>query len=173
MNENVAVVAEKEKEAKPEIQKFFAVTTDTSVYKVTALGPFQASCVKKAENKESQIPLGADLCQGGMVAICDCLFGYIPDAHGACSSLTSFERRIECVNTSWWKGNSSPIVALFTAEEEALACIFYKNLLPCDPRFLESTKKVLEEIGDDHPSFYICYFPELRLSIFDAPAASS
>ncbi|MFA5173097.1 MAG: hypothetical protein WC435_01685 [Candidatus Paceibacterota bacterium] len=172
--ENAVATAEKElKEGKPEIQKFFAVTVVTSIFEVTALGPFRASCIKHAQMEEGQIPLGTDLCRGGMIAICDCLLGYIPDAHGPISSSTSFERKIELVNTLWWKGNSSNIAALFTAEEEALACILYNDLQPCDPRFLESTKRVLDEIGDNHPSFYICHSPGLRLSIFDVPAASS
>jgi hypothetical protein len=170
--ENAVKTAEKEP-AKPKIQKFFAVTVSTSIYEVTALGPYRASCVKIAQMKKDQIPLDTDLCRGGMVAICDCLFGYIPEGHGPASSCTSFERRIEHVNTLWWKGNSSQIVALFATKEEAQNCLTSDNLRPCDERFLGSTKKVLNEIGDDHPSFYVCYYRELRLPIFDVPAASS
>ena len=100
------------------IHEFLAVTM-TSVYHVKDGidekgnqygGP---TAQKIALRGESKVPVGGHLKNGTMLAICDQLIMYIPEGGG----ITSFERKIELVNTRYWGGNSSQIVALFLVDE--------------------------------------------------------
>jgi hypothetical protein len=111
--------------------------------------------VKIAIRGESRLPVGHDLAEGGMIAIRQWLQGFIPEKYGFGHPMTGLERHIEQVNTRYWRGNSSYIVALFRTDEEARVCFGCDDLHPCDPRWAESTRQVLEDIGDEHPSFYI------------------
>lgn len=146
----------------PQLQTFFAVT-HTSLYRIDASGDYSAKVVKIAMRKGSEIPVGEDIAEGGMVAICANLITYIPEKYGTGSPLTGYERAVECVNTRFWKVQTSSIVALFLDESAARACLKAKKRNACDSRWLGSTKQVLEEIGDDHPSFYISHDMGLQL----------
>lgn len=147
------------------LRVFYAVTL-TSVYKVkyrrNSTDPSPVA-TKIALKDESSISIGSELENGTMIAITHQLQAYIPEGGG----ITSFQRKIEDVNTYYWGGHSSAIVALFTNKIEALKCLKQKDFKPCDPRWVNETKKVIEKIGDSHPSFYICKFQGLRLAIFD------
>jgi hypothetical protein len=151
------------------INEFYAVTL-TSVYHVRALGNYRASAVKIALKGNSQVQVGHDIAEGGMIAICRDLQGYVPEKYGFSHPMTGFERRLELVNGQWWRGGTSPIVALFKTEEEATACLNSKNLRPRDPRWIDSTRRVMEEIGDAHPSFYVCHYRGMEL--LEAAAAA-
>ncbi|MCG7851023.1 MAG: hypothetical protein MIO92_00720, partial [Methanosarcinaceae archaeon] len=82
---------------------------------------------------------------------------------GLIHQLTKYEIHLEQVNTVYWGWGSSLIVALFKTKTEAMKCFGNTDLKPCDPRWLKSTKLVLEAIGDGHPSFSICHFRDLEL----------
>lgn len=144
------------------LNELYAVTL-TSVYKVSAGDSYTASAVKIALTGKSNFPVGKKLEGGYRIAICSFLLAYVPEKYGFASPLTGFERQIENVNTSYWGDQSSPIVALFEKEDDAMACFNNTNLQPCDVRWVNSTKEVLEKIGDDHPSIYICHYQELEL----------
>ena len=141
------------------LKKFYAVTA-TSVYRVEYdEKKVQAQATKIALNSESGIKLGKVL-SGPMLAVAKWLQFYIPEGGG----LTSYERKIEKVNTNYWFGKTSNIVALFFNEVEARDCLLiYDNLSPCDSRWLDSTKKVIEAIGHEHPVFEVCEFEDLKL----------
>jgi len=91
-----------------------------------------------------------------MIAVACRLIAYLPEGHGFASCLTSVERRIENVNTQWWGGCTSPIVAMFLDRQLAADCAKTDNLHPCDERWQEQTIQTLKEIGEEHPYFYVC-----------------
>ena len=141
------------------LKEFYAVTT-TSVYHVEHNNkPNQAKATKISLIGKSKVAVG-DVFTGPMVAICKFLQFYIPEGGG----ITSFQRRIEMVNTRYWLGGTSDIVGLFTERGEALNCSKqHKDLTPCDERWLDSTKKVINAIGHEHPVFEVCGWGDLRL----------
>ncbi len=142
------------------LKEFYAVTA-TSVYHVEydKSKIIQALATKIALRGKSKVKLGKVL-SGPMLAIAKWLQFYIPEGGG----LTSYERKVERVNTRYWLGNTSFVVALFFNEVEARDCLLvYDNLLPCDPRWLDSTKKVIEAIGREHPVFEVCEYEDMKL----------
>ncbi len=105
------------------IHEFYAVT-QTSIYKVSdQREDGYPEIVKIALKGKSKMPVGHKLSGGPMVAICKFLILYIPEGGG----ITSFERRIENVNTRYWGGNTSFIVALFKDEEGARKCFEFDD----------------------------------------------
>ena len=143
------------------LRKFYAVT-GTSVYFVkdrmskTDAVPMARKIALKSD---SDIGVGQVLRHGTLLAITERLQMYIPEGGG----ITSFQRKIEKVNTRYWGGHSSDIVALFTSKEEAMKCFESDDLVPRDPRWKAETEDVLSKIGDDHPTFYVCKYPGLSL----------
>lgn len=137
----------------------FYATTLTSVYHVRAKDPLYPTAEKIALRGKSEVGVGGKLQKGTMLAVCDQLILYIPEGGG----YTSFERRIEKVNSRYWGENSSPIVGLFLTATEAVDCLASADLQPADTRWLSETKNVLEVIGDDHPCIYVCHHPGLSL----------
>lgn len=148
----------------PEIlEKFYAVTK-TSIYEVYAMDENKHPYALKIELKgKSKVQKGEKINGGTMLAIAKNLQFYIPEAHSMLSSQTGEERRLEQVNTMWWRMSTSKIVALFLAKEDALTCFSQTDFKPCDPRWLEKTKEVIEKIGPDHPTITVCHWPELSL----------
>lgn len=144
------------------IDEFFAVTL-TSIYRVRTAGDFQASAVKIALDGDSIFPLGEDICQGGMVAIGQNLQGYAPRRFRLGHAVSNPERRLELVGPDDWMSYSSYIVTLFLTEAEATECFRSVDRKPLDPRWIGSTKRVIEVIGDEHPSFYVPRRPNLAL----------
>jgi len=111
----------------------------------------------KSEN--SSIAVGKSL-SSKMLSIGQNLIPFIPKGGG----ISLFERRIENVDFNYWKGQTSPVVALFFEKYNAELCFNYSSdLKPCDIRWIEATKNVLHEIGEDHPRFSICHHEEMAL----------
>jgi len=136
------------------LNEFYAVTK-TSVYHVKAHSPWVASATKIALRGESQVAVGQDIAEGGMIAIGKGLQAYIPEKYGMSHPLTGFERNPLNINTRYWGWSSSWIVALFKEKEEAMSCFNDTGQQKCDPRWIDSTKQVIKEIGDGHPSFFV------------------
>lgn len=136
------------------LNEFYAVT-ETSIYHVEAKGLWVASSIKIALGRPSKIPLGTEMCNGGMIAIRKTLLSFIPEPHGPTSPVSGYERNPNLVNTRYWRKSSSLIVALFKRREDAQACFEKMDKVPCDPRWEESTREIIEEIGDEHPSFFL------------------
>lgn len=136
------------------VHRFYAVTL-TSIYRVNdRRNKDDPSPVAKkiALKGESEISVGEELQNGSMIAITTQLQAYIPEGGG----MASFQRKIEMVNTRWWGGHSSDIVALFTTKKKAVDCFAQSDLEACDTRWIEDTKKVVKKIGENHPSFEVC-----------------
>lgn len=145
------------------IHEFFAVTT-TSIYRVKDCSNGRRSeAVKIALRGKSKFPVGHKLQGGTMIAICKSLIAYVPEGGGLMSQCMVEERQIEKVTVCFWGDQSSPIVALFKNEASARACFEKQDLQPCDPRWLEKTREVLAEIGEEHPAFYISRWDNLAL----------
>jgi hypothetical protein len=148
---------------KKKLSKFFAVTS-TSIYEVKSNDGTGNPVAKKIALKgESLIKVGDCLRGGTMIAICEYLVVYFPEKYGFCHPMTGIERRIEMVNTFYWGGRTSLIVALFKTKKEAHSCFQDTKLQPCDQRWVEQTKNVLAAIGNDHPVFEICRFKDMAL----------
>jgi len=141
------------------LDHFFAVTI-TSIYEIFARGRDNRPVVQKiALDGPSVFSIGQELETGTMVAIGKMIINYIPEGGG----LTSFERRVESVNTCYFTSNTSRVVALFLTYDEAKECFRHKDRTPGDKRWLAQTRAVIEAIGPDHPIFYICEQPTFRL----------
>ncbi len=142
------------------LNHFFAVTM-TSIYEIVAKGIRDGlpSVQKIATDGSSNILLGQELQKGTMVMIGKLIVSCIPEGGG----ITSFERRVELVNTKYWVGNTSHVVALFETAEEARECFKYKDRQITDKRWVDKTKGVIDAIGPNHPVFYICEHPDLQL----------
>ena len=142
--------------------KFFAVTT-TSVYSVTdkkddkGYPIVQKIAIKKG--KKSKIPIGGRLKSGRLVGIQANGIVLYDEDHPR----PGRRQKPEEVNTSFWGGGTSAIVALFLKEDEAMACLDSKNLKKCDPRWKVQTKKVLSLIKDDHPVLVFSLFDPIAL----------
>lgn len=137
------------------LEEFFAVT-QTSVYHIKAKGDDgHPSVVKIALHGDSTFPIGHKLRLTDMVSVGSQLIGYIPERHGWTSQLTGVERNISRVSTNYWGDQTSPVVALFEKEADAKECFNEPNLKPCDPRWIEQTRRILDVIGEEHPVFFV------------------
>jgi len=140
------------------IKRFYAVTM-TSVYKVAQEANGMPLVEKIFLKGGSQFGVGHKLRDGTMVSVGRQIITFIPEGGG----MTSFQRKIEMVNTRYWGGQTSYIAALFFTRKEALACIKSKSLKSCDSRWIDQTRSVLATIGDDHPTFSVCHYKEMAL----------
>lgn len=146
------------------LEEFFAVTR-TSVYHVKAESEDGApSATKIALRGNSVVLVGQKLWRSdGMILVGKRLIGYIPEEHGATSPLVGVERDFNRVSSRWWGEGTSSVIALFAKENEAMQCFNESDLEPCDPRWVEQTRQVLNAIGDDHPAFFV---PHDDLALF-------
>jgi hypothetical protein len=146
------------------LKEFFAVT-ETSLYRVVAFGEDgRYPCAEKLALKgDSKVLVGATLKGGSMLAIAKHLQFYFPEAHSILSPQTKYVRELELVNNWWWQGGTSLIIALFLKEKDARDCFAQQELLPCDVRWIDKTKEVLEKIGENHPTISICHWHDLSL----------
>ncbi len=58
---------------------------------------------------------------------------------------------------------TSTIVALFKDRVAALECSALNSIEPCDLRWIDQTREVVNEIGENHPTFEVCRQPNLAL----------
>ena len=133
----------------------------TSVYRVTKRGKHGGpSAMKIAIKRHSQISVGETLEEGSgrLIAIQEGLLAFIPEKYGFTHPMTGIEREPAAVNTRYWEGGSSPIVALFETQKEAAECFETNDLVPADSRWIDSTNRILEMIGNDHPAFVISHW---------------
>ena len=137
--------------------EFFAVTT-TSVYKVTdQIDDKGFPIVEKIALKgESSVPVGARLQNGDLVGISkDRICLYSDEDDNTYPTKRTQRRSAEEVNTRFWGGGTSPIIALFFNEDEALKCLNTPDLEICDVRWRKQTEEVLATIGNNHPVFVL------------------
>lgn len=140
------------------LTEFFAITMN-SVYHVIGQELGKPIVTKIQARVEGKIPVGGMLLNGAMLGICRQLQLYFPEGGGLISQVTFFERRLEMVNTYYWGGHTSDIVALCLTEERAMEITNQPDLRPCDPRWLDDTREVIRLIGENHPVFEVCRWP--------------
>ncbi len=145
-----------------ELKEFFAVTM-TSLYHIQDDVGGYPEVKKIALKEDSRIGLGVTLKNGTMVSVGNQIIVFIPEGHGWMSPMTSFVTELPNVNTQWWGGRTSLVVALFLKKTDAKQCYDSTNFRPCDPRWRESTLETLRAIGKDHSHFSITRYPSLRL----------
>ena len=147
-------VAEDKPQEKTYLMSFYAVTL-TSVYqaRIGTDNPKEEvpALIKIAKKGSGKIDIGMVVSNGTMVAICKHLQMFIPEGSGRLSPSSTIEREVVRVNTHYWGGHTTQIVALFLKEMDALECSCELNLQPCDPRWMKDTIATLKAIGDDHP----------------------
>lgn len=129
------------------ITEFYAVTAyfkeptqkSTSLYKIT-LNSDNSVTVKKIGLKgKSSFKLNSYLKDG--------YFLEITRRSGMIRFSRTGQARAEDVNTKHWGEGTSPIVGLFEDPQEALDCYSSEDLKHWDKRYINSTEKVLLEIG--------------------------
>lgn len=133
-------------------EEFFAVT-ETSVYRVSSLTDSRNTPIveKIALVGESDVPVGGRLKGGNLIGIMKIgIILYIED-----HPRPGRPQRPEDVNTGYWGGHTSPIVALCLRQDDAMICLHSKDIKNCDPGWRRETEEVLEHIGDDHPVFIL------------------
>ena len=150
------------------LQEFFAVTM-TSVYRVGAIKNEhrQPTVEKIALRGGSVIGIGSQLTGGSVVGITKLGILLYQQDYDPFSGRKRLQRPEE-VNTTYWGGMTSSIVALFLDRDEALACFNELAdcicLTNCDPQWQEKTEAVLMAIGNGHPVFIISADPKLAIS---------
>ncbi len=137
------------------LHEFFAVT-QTSVYRVSdERGENNWPIVEKiALKEESKLPVGGRLQDGYLVGVMG----------GRLSGIVLYDQDHprpgsvqppEMVNTAFYGGGTSRLVALFLEKEAAIKCHNSENPQPLDPRWRKQTNEVLSAIGDSHPVFIV------------------
>lgn len=134
------------------IKRFFAVTTTSSIYEVSDIfdengEPGIKKIAQVRGSKTSRVAVGSALHGGKFVGITrSCGVVLYHQVEGS---------RPSEVNSFWWGGWTSPIVALFETEEEAKVCANSGDLQGWDPRWQESTMKVLKAVPPADTHFVI------------------
>ncbi len=133
------------------LHEFYAVTK-TSLYLVTDVkDPDGIPLVaKRLQDGSSRLECGQRLEGGSLVAVTRrglIMFNSHPKAG----------RRIEQINSNYWGGGTTGIVALFLREFEATYCFNNADFprISSDPSWSEYTRAVLDAIGNDHPVFVL------------------
>ena len=157
-------IMKKQKSKQNKLRVFFAVTV-TSVYRVVILGTKKTPYLKKIAYRggESGVKVGGRIENGTMISVGNQLILFVPEGHGPTSPMTSVERDIAKVNTRYWGGRTSKVVALFLNKDDSFSCSGSENLHGNDPRWEYSTIEVLRAIGEDHPYCSITNYPDMRL----------
>jgi len=133
------------------VHEFFAVT-ETSVYVISDKKDESGvpTVEKIALRGKSKIPVWGRLRNGSLVGITkERILLYEGNRRDG-----RWQRPDE-VNTVFWGGGTSQIIALFLKKEEAIACSNSENLEAWDSRWEKKTNETLKSIGDNHPVFVL------------------
>lgn len=129
------------------LHEFFAVTLSGSLYHIS--DEFVDGCpsvVKIARKGESQVDIGKRLSGGKLVCLADRRI-YLNDEPMP---------MVDCYVPG---GHTSPVIALFLREEDAMACFLDKiEKTALDNDWRDYTRATLERIGKNHPVFIISPF---------------
>lgn len=143
------------KESNGVLHEFFAVTLSGSVYRIS--DEVKDGCpnvVKIALRGESHIGVNERLRNGNLVGLIERRIILYFEPHPP----TDFPKHQDPwqINTYFWGGGTSSIVALFLREEDAMACFLDRvGKTALDEKWSNYTQATLERIGKDHPVFVI------------------
>ena len=148
----------------PLLGTFYAVTM-TSIYRavINEKGAPYVEKIAIRAGQNSAVAVGERFSNGTMLSVGPQLILFVPEGHGFMSPMTSVEREIANVNTQWWGGGTSGIVALFLFENDAVVCGRADNLTSGDKRWHQNTVEVLRAIGENHPFCSVTKHPEMEL----------
>lgn len=142
------------------LKEFFAVTL-TSVYRVNERKDLNGFPLveKIAQRGASHVGVGGRLKNGELVAVTR--RGLIVYSDDLPSRGRPGDRpaKPEEVNTMFWGGHTSPLVALFLEEEDARKCLVWGSDRELDPLWWNFTRDTLAAIGDGHPTFILSDHP--------------
>lgn len=132
------------------LKRFFAVTVSGSLYEISdKTNERNWPTVRKVSGPTNpNMQTGTCLRNGKLVGISDlgiCLFDPTPREG----------RNFELMNTSYWGGSTSGIVALFLERSSAEACITSSERTLLSEKYMDCTRSTLQNIGNDHPVFVI------------------
>lgn len=146
------------------LKEFFAVTL-TSVYRARIMGKKGIPSLIKIACRDgrSEIKVGSSISNGTMISVGKQLTLFFPEGSGVISPTSTYQREIASVNTVYWGGSTSQVVALFCSKARAMRCNNAENLQPCDPRWKKDTIATLRAIGKNHPFCSISTFSDLWL----------
>jgi hypothetical protein len=137
------------------LHEFFAVTLSGSLYHIS--DEFVNGCpsvVKIARKGESRVDVGERLRSGQLVGLVGRKIVLYSEDAPLASSLKKQDPGE--VSTYLWGGHTSPVVALFLREEDAMACFLDKTeKTALDNDWRDYTQAALERIGKNHPVFII------------------
>lgn len=137
-----------------DLLEFYGVTLSGSAYRAKIGGDGKVpALIKIAEKKDVQksISIGNQIDNGSMIAIGQFLLLFTPEKYGLAHQLTGVEREAAEVNTFYWGGGTSRVVALFLKEGDALKCLESENLQFSDSRWHQETIETLRAVGTEHP----------------------
>ena len=143
------------------IERFFVITTEerlmpASLYEVRVMKesrPVRVHVEKIDFRGRNKVSIGHKF-EALKVAICERIIGFEPSDSTTAHSESEFMR-----------GYTMKIIALFSNEHDARNCFYDEKHDPYDPRWLGYTKKMISEIGMNHPNLFIEDI--LRLKLFD------
>ncbi|MCK5212140.1 hypothetical protein KAJ89_05550 [Candidatus Parcubacteria bacterium] len=137
--------------------EFFAVTT-TSLYRVSDERDKESSfpIVEKIAikpGKKSGVSVGTRLKNGHLIGVTPKGIILYDEDHPRSGQ----RQKPEMVNTAFWGGHTSPIVALFIDKNEAIACLNAKNTIdPSD--WVRKTDETLKAISNSNSIFVLSSF---------------
>ena len=144
---------------------FFAVTR-TSVYRAVIDGEENVPYLEKIAKRigdASKVPVGNKIDNGTMLSVGKQLWLFVPEGSGFISPTSTIQREIASVNTNYWGGHTSSVVALCLKEKDARICLEKEYFGRQSQRFAKHTITVLRAIGENHPFCSITDDSEMRL----------
>ncbi len=137
------------------LNRFFAVTA-TSLYLVQGHQPNRSTAQKVVMREPSRTPQGSMLGSNhyAMIGIGFSLVAYTPEQYPSAHSMTREQRDYMQVAEEFKGPHSSPIVALFVWEVDAIKCLACESRKSPDSRWLDSTRHVIAEI-EKNDAFYV------------------
>ena len=132
--------------------EFYAVT-ETSLYWVTDTWDEMSGfpIVEKVAIKQgatSSVPVGARLKRGQLIGISNESLALYDEDHPK----PGRRQPPDTVNYTYWGGGTTPLRALLIDKSEALECLNDDSEEKAE-FWKERTKKVVDMIGNDHPTF--------------------
>jgi hypothetical protein len=143
--------------------KQFFVVTGRSLY-LAAMTEAGGPYLEKLAGTGNEVPIGHRFDGGEFLALTGPrgAFPYNED-YSPFRGKPARPQRPEDVNTAYWRGGTSPIVALFLTREQADACYATSDRQSPDPRWVQETRDTLDSITDEHPCFIISQHSTLML----------
>ena len=136
--------------------KFYAATVSGSVYEIEAqpeitLSPVTVRKVFMPDDTETKISVGATLPDRSSDKF------FITKGWGLQFAHISPQHPRSLPNTGYYGAGTNLVVALFTTEQAATYCAQSDDLEEWDERWQDSSEKILNDIGPEHPTVVLTH----------------